>query len=58
MGRNAQREPRAELRQAAAAIHEWFVALIDSGFTEEQAMHFTMQMLVAQMSMTPPPPDA
>jgi len=55
MGRNVPREPRSELRQGAAAIHEWYVALVDAGFTEAQAQGFVMQMLIAQMQMHSPP---
>ena len=33
------REPRADLRQAAGAMHELFTALLEQGFTEAQALH-------------------
>lgn len=33
-----RKEPRAELRQAATAMREMFVALVQTGFTEEQAL--------------------
>lgn len=42
-------EPSAVVRQAAKAMHEVFVALINEGFTETQAMHIIGVMLHAQI---------
>lgn len=44
----ARREPRAEIRQAAAGMHEVFVALIDEGFTEKQALEIVARMAAGQ----------
>jgi hypothetical protein len=32
------REPSSARRQAAANLHEWYVALREAGFTEAQAL--------------------
>lgn len=47
MAQNSPREPRAELRQAAAAVHEFFIALTEQGFTEAQAMQLAVGMLAS-----------
>jgi hypothetical protein len=33
-----RREPSSARRQAAANLHEWYVALTEAGFTELQAV--------------------
>jgi len=38
-------EPSAELRAAAASMYELFVAIVDAGFTEEQALALLSNML-------------
>lgn len=43
----AKREPSADIRQAASAMHEIFTALTDEGFTETQALVILGQMLAA-----------
>jgi hypothetical protein len=35
---NHAREPRADLRAAAHSTHEVFISLLESGFTEDQAL--------------------
>lgn len=45
-----QREPRAELRTAAAQMHELFVALTGEGFTEPQALAVLGAMLATNKS--------
>jgi hypothetical protein len=55
MGRNTRREPRAEVRAAAAQLNELFVALIDEGFTEEQATKMIGMMAAAQQTQQRPP---
>jgi len=38
-------EPRSDFRQAAAAAREVFVAMVDAGFTEAQAMQVVLAIL-------------
>ena len=38
-------EPRSDFRQAAAIARELFTAMIDAGFTEEQAMQVVISAL-------------
>jgi hypothetical protein len=38
-------EPRSDLRQAAAGARELFVAMVDAGFSEEQALKVVIAML-------------
>jgi hypothetical protein len=45
-----KREPSADIRQAAAAMHEVFTALVDEGFSEKQAL-----VIVGQMAAQRPP---
>lgn len=45
-----KREPRADIRQAAAAMHEVYVALVDEGFTTHEAL-----VIVGQMAATAKP---
>lgn len=40
-------EPNAELRQLASVMWQTYVALIDEGFTEQQALTIIGQMLAA-----------
>lgn len=42
-----QREPRADLRTAAASMHELFTALLGAGFTEAQSLAVLGAMLAA-----------
>lgn len=35
---NGPREPSADLRLAASGLHEMFTALLEQGFTEDQAL--------------------
>lgn len=35
---NFQREPSANARQGAIALHEWLIAMLQAGFTEDQAV--------------------
>jgi hypothetical protein len=46
-------EPTAELRNAANGIRGTFVALVESGFSEDQALRLCSDMLRAHM----PRPD-
>lgn len=34
--------PFSTLTEAAVAAHEWFVSLMDAGFTEDQALKFVV----------------
>lgn len=45
MGDQPKVEPSAVARASAKAIHEMFVALVDEGFTEPQALAIVAQML-------------
>jgi hypothetical protein len=45
MGRGIPCEPSAEHRQAAAQLRQMFVALVNEGFTEHQALVIIGQML-------------
>ena len=38
-------EPRSDFRQAAQIAHELFVAMVDAGFTEAQAMQVVTAVL-------------
>jgi len=38
-------EPRSDLRQAAMATRELFIAMLDAGFTETQAMQVVIAVL-------------
>lgn len=40
-------EPAADLRQAASALRQMFVALVQEGFTEKQALIIVGQTLQA-----------
>lgn len=42
-----KREPSSDLRQAASQLFELFVALIDQGFTEQQALIVVGQVISA-----------
>jgi hypothetical protein len=44
---NAPREPSADLRQLASMLHQTFIALVNEGFTEQQALIIIGQILVA-----------
>lgn len=35
---NYPREPSANARQGALALHEWLIAMLQAGFTEDQAV--------------------
>lgn len=45
LGAVPPREPRAELRTAAASLHELFTALINEGFSEAQSLAILGHML-------------
>jgi hypothetical protein len=40
-------EPSADQRQAALGLRGMYLALVQSGFTEAEAMHLIAQMLLA-----------
>jgi hypothetical protein len=42
-------EPSADLRQAASAVRQMFVALTNEGFTEQQALVIVGQVLSASI---------
>lgn len=42
-----KREPSADMRQAAATAHGLFVALVDEGFNEQQALVILGQVIAA-----------
>lgn len=42
------REPSADLRQVASHLHQMFVALVNEGFTENQALQMIASILAAQ----------
>lgn len=46
---NGPREPRADLRQFAAGMREMFIALVNEGFTEQQALIIIGQVLAGGM---------
>jgi hypothetical protein len=45
MGGPAKREPSADARRGAQAIHEMYVALVDDGMEEDVAIKILGQML-------------
>lgn len=47
------REPSSDNRQIAAALHEMFVAYVEAGFTEQQAMDIVLTLLRAQVPQPP-----
>lgn len=49
-----KREPSADIRQAAAGVHEMFIALVDEGFSSDQALRLIGQMFAASAK----PPEA
>lgn len=40
-----QREPSADLRMAASALRQMYIALIQEGFTEAEALHIISEMM-------------
>jgi hypothetical protein len=48
MAANAPQEPTAEIREAASAVRQTFVALVNEGFTEHQALVIVGQILSGQ----------
>lgn len=52
---NGPTEPSADLRAAASAVWQMFVALKLEGFTDYQALVIVGQVVSAQMR--PPPPS-
>ncbi len=38
-------QPLSSLTTAAAAMHEFYLSLIDAGFSEEQALKLTAELL-------------
>ncbi len=49
MPTNGPREPSADMRYAAKALREMHIALVNEGFTEEQALAIVGQILAARM---------
>ena len=47
MSMNGPREPAAAMRVAAATMREMFIALLNEGFTEDQALRIVGQILEA-----------
>jgi len=47
---NTPREPSSDLRQLASILHQTFVALVQEGFTEQQALVVIGQILSANAS--------
>ena len=45
---NAPREPSADLRQAASAMRQMFIALVNEGFSEVQALQIIGHILRGQ----------
>ena len=45
-------EPAADLREMAAALYGMFVALVDQGFTEQQALVIIGQVIAANTGNT------
>lgn len=41
-------EPRSDFRTAAATAREIFVAMVDAGFSEEQAMQVVLALLASK----------
>lgn len=46
----APREPSADLRQAASAMRQMFVALVNEGFSETEALQIIGHILRGQAS--------
>jgi hypothetical protein len=44
---NGPQEPSADLRAAASSVRQMFVALVNEGFTESQALAIVGHILVA-----------
>jgi hypothetical protein len=44
---NAPREPSADLRNLASMLYQTFIALTNEGFTEQQALVISGQLLYA-----------
>jgi hypothetical protein len=49
-------EPLTALVEAAAQVHEMFLAYLKVGFTESQAIYLVAAVLTASMRPTPPQP--
>lgn len=45
-----QQEPSAAARSSANSLHDYYVALVQSGFTEEQALHILGVVLASVIS--------
>jgi hypothetical protein len=43
-----RREPRAEMRTAAAGIRDMFLALLEQGFTEDHALRLVGNLIASQ----------
>jgi alkylhydroperoxidase/carboxymuconolactone decarboxylase family protein YurZ len=43
-----KKEPTAALRQMATVMHQMHVALVDEGFTKEEALEIVMHVLAMQ----------
>lgn len=46
-------EPNAELRQFASLMRQMFVALMDEGFSKQEALAITAEVIRAQMGGKP-----
>lgn len=49
MPTNGPREPSADMRFAAGALREMFIALLNEGFTEDQALAIIGHIMTARM---------
>lgn len=47
------REPGADMRMAAARLHEMFTALVEAGFSELQAMQAVAEVLKSAIQAPP-----
>ena len=48
---HTRREPRAEMRTAAAGIRDMFLALLEQGFTEDHALRLVGNLIASQLSL-------
>jgi hypothetical protein len=54
---SGQREPTATARAMARNIRDWYDALVNEGFTGEQAERLIGQILIASLGTQPPEED-
>lgn len=50
MGRQGPVEPSADLREAASILRQTYVALVEEGFTVDEALKIIGQILASQSS--------